>query len=164
MSKLNFVHTRGYRQVGQGHFGHMSKLLQFFSRGTRAQHLTLSVWCMAVSPGCKIIENILFGAALARKVFQPYSSGTQYSQSCKSILAILCWNKVEPLLENVLTTPRQNTVFQQSTARTLYQLSMANTAVAFTRLLKFSKLRLRLMYFVALTHYNHVLAYCFGKQ
>ena len=23
MSKLNFVHARGYRQVGQGHFGHI---------------------------------------------------------------------------------------------------------------------------------------------
>ena len=27
--------------------------------------------------GRKIIENILFGAASARKVFWPYSSGTQ---------------------------------------------------------------------------------------
>ena len=29
------------------------------------------------SPGGKIIENILFGAAFARKVFKPYTSGTQ---------------------------------------------------------------------------------------
>ena len=32
------------------------------------------------SPGSKIIENILFGAAFARKVFQPYSSGTRLSR------------------------------------------------------------------------------------
>ena len=29
-------------------------------------------------PGSKIIKNILFGAAFARKVFYPYSSGTQW--------------------------------------------------------------------------------------
>ena len=51
------------------------------------------------STGRKIIENILFGAASARKVFWPYSSGTQWSRCYKVVLAILPWNKVESRLE-----------------------------------------------------------------
>ena len=72
-------------------------------------------------PGSKIVENMLFGAAFARKVFLPYSSGTQGSRCYKVVLAVLCWNKVKPLPESVLAIPRRNTVFQKSTARTLYQ-------------------------------------------
>ena len=68
-------HTEPYRAI-QGHtrpygtiWGHMGP------QWTKPDHMTLRD--QTGPAGRKIIENILFGADFARKVFYPYSSETQ---------------------------------------------------------------------------------------